>query len=326
MQTGPDFVFNQSTRYQSLVPQRGRWSLIFREEMRERDGRIEVDHRSRLSVSNSPRILLKGATGIGDGGSPEIAMAGGVNQPLRTAEARNASARTGLLVSPGGRISATTRSWSVTRTVSPDAASRTYSLSRLFSTLIPTDLIIHKVATRCYFINWHQDSAFCVRGVGCCPRTTVVGFLRAIACDRGPGSAELGAWPTEEILGIHARYENAEAPSYPIHGSLEWRLPTLLAMQQRQSPTPGYCGPRSGPRSARGRMPRTGIRSATCASAGRWCRRLNRFAKCKQPVRRSVPRLCIRAPASGSPSRCGEWRDSSRPSGAHSCRACRWFR
>ena len=33
--------------------------------------------------------------------------------------------------------------------------------------------------------------------------------------------------------------------------------------KQRQSRTPGYCGPHSGPRSARGRMPRTGICSAS---------------------------------------------------------------
>ena len=39
-----------------------------------------------------------------------------------------------------GQISATTRSPSVTRTVSPAAANRTYSLSRLLSTSMPTDL------------------------------------------------------------------------------------------------------------------------------------------------------------------------------------------
>ena len=44
------------------------------------------------------------------------------------------------VVSLGGQISATTRSLSVTRTVSPAAANRTYSLSRLLSTSMPTDL------------------------------------------------------------------------------------------------------------------------------------------------------------------------------------------
>ena len=73
---------------------------------------------------------------------------GGVSHPLRTASASNASASIGLLVSLGGPISATTRSRSVTRTVSPDAASRTYSLNRLFNTFIPTDLMDGKVATR----------------------------------------------------------------------------------------------------------------------------------------------------------------------------------
>ena len=73
---------------------------------------------------------------------------GGVSHPLRTASASRASASIGLLVSLGGPISATTRSRSVTRTVSPEAASRTYSLNRLFNTFIPTDLMYGKVATR----------------------------------------------------------------------------------------------------------------------------------------------------------------------------------
>lgn len=46
-----------------------------------------------------------------------------------------------LRVSGGGPSSATTRSRSVTRIVSPDAASRTYSLRRRFNASIPTDLM-----------------------------------------------------------------------------------------------------------------------------------------------------------------------------------------
>ena len=80
---------------------------------------------------------------------------GGVSHPLRTASASSASASIGLLVSLGGPISATTRSWSVTRTVSPDAASRTYSLNRLFNTFIPTDLMYGKVATRSDLVKPH---------------------------------------------------------------------------------------------------------------------------------------------------------------------------
>ncbi len=87
----------------------------------------------RLSAS-SARTSSNRATG----GGPEPASAGGASTPERTAWARKASARTGLR---GGPSSATTRSRSVTRTVSPDAASRTYSLSLLCSTLIPTDLM-----------------------------------------------------------------------------------------------------------------------------------------------------------------------------------------
>jgi hypothetical protein len=44
-------------------------------------------------------------------------------------------------VGPGGPISATTRSRSVTRTVSPPAASRTYSLNLFFRVLRPTERI-----------------------------------------------------------------------------------------------------------------------------------------------------------------------------------------
>ena len=66
---------------------------------------------------------------------------GGVNQPLRTASASTASARAGLLVSRGGPSSATIRSRSVTRTVSPDAATRTYSLSLFFRAFMPTALM-----------------------------------------------------------------------------------------------------------------------------------------------------------------------------------------
>ena len=72
---------------------------------------------------------------------------GGVSHPLRTASAGSASASSGLLVSLGGPISATTQSRSVTRTVSPDAASRMYSLNRLFNTFIPTALMCRRVAT-----------------------------------------------------------------------------------------------------------------------------------------------------------------------------------
>ena len=52
-------------------------------------------------------------------------------------------------------------------------------------------------------------------------------------------------------------YDSAEAPSYPFHGSQRLASQTPLAVQSRQSPTPGCCGPHSGPRSARGRRPRT---------------------------------------------------------------------
>src|SRR5262249_31643026 len=48
-------------------------------------------------------------------------------------------------------ISATTRSRSVTRMVSPRSAKRTYSLSLFFRTFIPTALMLNRVASSSYF-------------------------------------------------------------------------------------------------------------------------------------------------------------------------------
>ena len=74
-----------------------------------------------------------------NGGGPPAAIAGGDTQPSRTASASNGSAKNALRPACGGTNSATTRSRSVTSTVSPPAAMRTYSLSLFFSTLRPTE-------------------------------------------------------------------------------------------------------------------------------------------------------------------------------------------
>jgi len=66
---------------------------------------------------------------------------GGVIQPWRKASSKSASESIGLREGLGGPISATTRSRSVTKTVSPPAASRTYSLSLFLSVLRPTERI-----------------------------------------------------------------------------------------------------------------------------------------------------------------------------------------
>ena len=126
--------------------------------MRESHGGVKVDHRSLRCSSSSARSSWRLATGAGRGGGPDAASVGGLRTPDRTASAKNASARIGLRASLSGPNSATTRSRSVTSTVSPDAASRTYSLNRLFSTLIPTDRMDCKVATNSYFVNLHSVS------------------------------------------------------------------------------------------------------------------------------------------------------------------------
>src|SRR5664280_3380473 len=103
---------------------------------------IEVDHRSARSrcrlLRSSPIVI----TGLRGGGSRPIKI-GGVIQPWRQAPDHSASDSNGLRVGLGGPISATTRSRSVTRTVSPPAARRTYSLSLFLSVLRPTERITH---------------------------------------------------------------------------------------------------------------------------------------------------------------------------------------
>src|SRR5438067_929886 len=78
---------------------------------------------------------------------------GGAIQPWRTASASSASASSRPRPPRGGMISATTRSRSGTKTVSPFAARRTYSLSLFLRTFNPTARIPRKVASRRYFFN-----------------------------------------------------------------------------------------------------------------------------------------------------------------------------
>ena len=158
VQRRPHLVFQQSAGNQRPPPQRVRRLPILGQQMSERHGRVEIDQRSRRFSSSSVRTSCSRATGAGFGGRPEPPSAGGVSTPDLTASASSASARIGLRVALTGQSSATTRSRSVTRTVSPDAASRTYSLNRLFSTLIPTDLMHRKVATDRYLVNPSLDA------------------------------------------------------------------------------------------------------------------------------------------------------------------------
>jgi hypothetical protein len=99
---------------------------------------IEIDHlsvRSRCRLLRSSSIFI---TGLRAGG-PRPTEIGGVIQPCRKASNNSASDSSGLGTGLGGPISATTRSRSVTRTVSPPAESRTYLLSLVFSVLRPTE-------------------------------------------------------------------------------------------------------------------------------------------------------------------------------------------
>ena len=152
MQAGPDLVFQQPAGHQNFIPETGGRVTVFGQELGEHNRGIDVDHRSLRSSSSSPSKSWSGATDFGLGSFPATDSTGGVNHPLRTASANWASASIGLRVTWGGPISAITRPRSVTRTVSPDAASRTYSLSRLLSTFMPTAFMESKVATGSYFV------------------------------------------------------------------------------------------------------------------------------------------------------------------------------
>jgi hypothetical protein len=104
------------------------------QQMRQRRGCVEINQRSLRWAVNSRASSRNDIIGL-RGGISEAGSGGGVIQPFRTASAKSASSRTGLRVLSGGTSSATTRSRSVTRTVSPLSANRTYPLS-LFSGLL----------------------------------------------------------------------------------------------------------------------------------------------------------------------------------------------
>jgi hypothetical protein len=145
----PNLVLDQPAADQRLLPEAFRWRAVFGQKMRERNRSIEVNQRSLRSCSSSFCSLRKDVTGL-RGGGVDAASAGGVIQPLRTASESNASASTGLLVLSGGTSSATTRSRSVTNTVSPPSARRTYSLSLFFRTFNPTAFMSNNVASGSY--------------------------------------------------------------------------------------------------------------------------------------------------------------------------------
>ena len=145
----PDLVLNKSAGDERLLPEAFGRRAVFRQKMSEGNRGVEINQRSLRSRSSSFFSLRKEVTGLRGGGVDPVS-AGGVIQPLRTASDSKASANTGLLVVSGGTISATTRSRSVTNTVSPCSARRTYSLSLFFRTFKPTAFIRTNVASGSY--------------------------------------------------------------------------------------------------------------------------------------------------------------------------------
>jgi len=145
----PNFVFEEAAGKQGFLPELFGRRLIFGKKMSQRDRSIEIDQRSLRSSASCCLSSRNNMIGLRGGGVGEASV-GGVIQPWRTASASKASASTGLLVLSGGTISATTRSRSVTNTVSPCSAKRTYSLSLFFRTFKPTAFMANNVASGSY--------------------------------------------------------------------------------------------------------------------------------------------------------------------------------
>lgn len=159
MNARPDLVFDQSAGNERLVPKSFGRRAIFGQNVGKCYGCIEINQRSLRSSASSRVRSRKDMTGL-RGGTPEAGSAGGVIHPFRTASAKSASANTGLRVLSGGTSSATTRSRSVTRTVSPLSASRTYSLSLFLRTLSPTAFMAHNVAPGSYLCQGRRRKRF----------------------------------------------------------------------------------------------------------------------------------------------------------------------
>ena len=164
-QADPHLIFEQSAGDEGLTPKGDRRATVFGEKMGECNRCIDVDHRSPRSSSSSARRSRSGATGFDGGGGSSADETGSVNQPLRTDSASIASARKGLSASRGGPISATTRSRSVTRIVSPDAAKRRHSFSRPDNSLRSTDFMGIRIASGSCRVNvWAYRCVSC--GIG----------------------------------------------------------------------------------------------------------------------------------------------------------------
>ena len=157
--SSPNLVFEQTAGNQGLLPKLFRRQAIFCQKVTKRNRRIEIDHRSSrscsISLSKSRKIMIGFR-----GGGPPVGKTGGVIQPCRTASASKASVRSGLRLFWGGTSSATTRSRSVTSTVSPPAARRTYSLSLSLRTFNPTARIDINVASGSYYVKRSWDDGF----------------------------------------------------------------------------------------------------------------------------------------------------------------------
>ena len=72
----------------------------------------------------------------------------------------------------------------MTRTVSPEAARRTYSLRRFFKILMPTDRTEQKVAPGSYFVNPSHIAEQAGRALACAQHKAIQYDMRALYLPR----------------------------------------------------------------------------------------------------------------------------------------------
>jgi len=101
MNSGPNFIFNQTAGDQIFMSNPLGWHTVFCKKVRQGNRGIKFDQPSLRSSSISRSSSRKGMTGL-RGGGPVDDSVGGVIQPWRTASASKASARSGLRFFWGG--------------------------------------------------------------------------------------------------------------------------------------------------------------------------------------------------------------------------------
>ena len=152
MHTVEDLVLQQAAGHEGLRPEGIGRRTVLGKEARQHHRRVQVDQRSARSPSSSRSTPSMLVTGLRRGSLALGGTLAGARRPCRSRSPRRRSAGDASARMRGDTSSATTWPRSVTRTVSPAAAARTYSLRRFFRTLMPTRCMRPNVATGGYIV------------------------------------------------------------------------------------------------------------------------------------------------------------------------------